>query len=198
MALEAGRADTAVRLAMRAARDGKVYPESAYPVTELAGFAGALPVELVTSLARQESELNPAAISRVGARGLMQVMPATAQDIARDMGLPYSRARLTEDWRYNATLGTHYLEGLMDAFRGSYILSAAGYNAGPGRPRQWINRYGDPRRMSVDRVVDWIEGIPFRETRNYVMRVVEGMHVYRMRISGRPVPLRIEEDLTAG
>ncbi|MEO1540199.1 MAG: lytic transglycosylase domain-containing protein [Pseudomonadota bacterium] len=198
MALEAGRADTAVRLAKRAARRGDVYPETAYPLTEITEFAGRLPVELVTSLARQESELNPEAISRVGARGLMQVMPATAQDIARDMGLPYSRARLTEDWRYNVTLGTHYLEGLMDEFRGSVVLSAAGYNAGPGRPRQWITRYGDPRRMNVDRVVDWIEGIPFRETRNYVMRVVEGMHVYRMRISGRAIPLQIEEDLTAG
>ena len=77
-------------------------------------------------------------------------------------------------------------------------MAAAAYNAGPGRPRQWAQRYGDPRFMDVEEAVDWVEGIPFNETRNYVMRVLEGMHVYRQRINGRPVPLQIEQDITAG
>lgn len=193
-----GRADTAVRLSKQAALDGYIFPNTAYPITALAGYQGGVAPELVKALARQESELNPEAESHAGALGLMQVMPRTAAQVAREIGLPFSEARLTEDWRYNAQIGTHYLEGLLDEFNGSIVLSAAGYNAGPHRARQWIERYGDPRRMTPDQVVDWIEGIPFRETRNYVQRVVEGLHVYRMRLTGEAMPLRISADLTRG
>lgn len=195
---EFGRADSSVRLSKRAAGDGYVFPNTAYPVTELATFQSRVPVEIVKSLARQESELNPEAISHAGARGLMQVMPATAQGISRSLGLPYTRDRLTDDWRYNATLGSDYLGGLLDEFRGSIVLSAIGYNAGRSRSYQWMERYGDPRRMAPDDVIDWIETIPFNETRNYVQRVVEGMHVYRQRLNGRIVPLQITADLTRG
>ncbi|MEL7215388.1 MAG: lytic transglycosylase domain-containing protein [Pseudomonadota bacterium] len=192
------RADTAVRLSKRAARDGQIFPNTAYPLTDLAGYTGGVPAELVKSLARQESELNPQAESHAGALGLMQVMPRTAQQVAREIGLPYSKDRLTDDWEYNARIGTTYLSGLLDDFDGSIVLSAAGYNAGPHRSRQWIERYGDPRSMDPDEVIDWIESIPFSETRNYVQRVVEGMHVYRMRLEGRAVPLQIVADLTRG
>jgi soluble lytic murein transglycosylase len=139
---------------------------------------------LAMAIARQESELNPEAISHAGARGLMQVMPGTAELVARRLGLAYSRAALTDDWRYNAQLGADYLRGLYEEF-GSLPLVAAGYNAGPHRVRQWLERYGDPRGQGVEAMVDWIETIPFNETRNYVQRVLEGRQVYGARIAGR-------------
>ncbi|RED12048.1 lytic transglycosylase domain-containing protein [Pontivivens insulae] len=197
-ALEFGRADTAVRLSKQAAREGLVFADTAYPLLDVSSVNTSLPLELIMSLARQESELNPQAISRVGARGLMQLMPDTAREVSRDLGVPYSFDGLTSNPAYNIRLGTTYLEGLMTQFRGSYVMSAAGYNAGPSRPISWSSRYGDPRPLNVEQAVDWIEGIPFNETRNYVMRVIEGMHVYRQRLNGGGVPLRINQDVTAG
>ncbi|MGB0497427.1 MAG: lytic transglycosylase domain-containing protein [Rubricella sp.] len=193
-----GRADTAVRLSKDAALDGRVFADTAYPVTELATLQAIVAPEFVKAIARQESELNPEAESHAGALGLMQVMPATARSVAGEIGLPYSRDRLTQDWQYNAQIGTAYLAGLLDEFDGAVILAAAGYNAGPGRPRSWMERFGDPRRMSPDDAVDWIESIPFNETRNYVMRVVEAIHIYRLRLGGQAVPWQIEEDITSG
>jgi soluble lytic murein transglycosylase len=142
-----------------------------------------LPVanSLALAIARRESEFNPDAVSSAGARGLMQVMPATAEMMAKKIGEDYSRAMLTEDPLYNARLGAAYLEGLVAEFGPSPVLVASGYNAGPGRPRKWIEERGDPRRDDVD-VVDWIEHIPFRETQTYVMRVSESWFVYRARL----------------
>jgi len=144
-----------------------------------------MPVEpaLALAIARQESEFRTDAGSAVGALGLMQLMPGTAQDMAVDLDLPYSRARLVLDWPYNARLGTAYLDYLRGEFGDSPVLIAVGYNAGPGRVRDWIEARGDPRNDEID-VVDWIEHIPFRETRNYVMRVTEGIPVYRARLTG--------------
>ena len=195
---EARRADSAVRLSKQAARDTVTLPLTAYPVMDLPALPGNLPAEMVMALSRQESELNPQAESRVGARGLMQLMPATAREVSRQLGIEYSLGQLTSNPSYNISLGTTYLSEQLATFGGSYIMAAAAYNAGPSRPRQWAQRYGDPRFMGVEDAVDWIEGIPFNETRNYVMRVLEGMHVYRQRLGGRPVPLRIQEDITAG
>ena len=194
----AGRADSAVRLSKEAAQKAITLPLTAYPLMNLPALPANLPPEMVMALSRQESELNPEAESHVGARGLMQLMPGTARDVSRQLGIAYSLEGLKTDPAYNIRLGTTYLSEQLDTFGGSYIMAAAAYNAGPGRPRQWAERYGDPRRMDVEGVVDWIEGIPFNETRNYVMRVLEGMHVYRQRLAGRPVPLRIEQDITAG
>jgi soluble lytic murein transglycosylase len=115
-------------------------------------------------------------------------MPGTAQDMADVLDLPYSRARLVLDWPYNATLGGAYLDYLRREFGDSPTLIAVGYNAGPGRVRSWINERRDPRRGGLD-VVDWIEHIPFRETRNYVMRVTEGIPVYRARLTGQTGPV---------
>ncbi|MEM9794790.1 MAG: lytic transglycosylase domain-containing protein, partial [Pseudomonadota bacterium] len=139
--------------------------------------------ELAMAIARQESELNPRAISPVGARGLMQLMPRTAQKVAQQLGMEYSSARLIQDPAYNGRLGTQYLADMRVRYGGSDLLAAAAYNAGPSRVDAWLARYGDPRRPGVD-AIDWIEHIPFRETRNYVMRVLESQHVYRARISG--------------
>ncbi len=152
--------------------------------------------ELALSIARRESEFNHAVVSHAGARGLMQLMPGTAQLMAPVVGVSYSPARLTSDPVYNARLGSAYLQRLRDEFGGSTVLVAAGYNAGPGRPRDWMERYGDPRDPSVD-AVDWIEHIPFRETRNYVMRVMESLAPYRARLSGKTEPLGLEAALKA-
>jgi soluble lytic murein transglycosylase len=103
--------------------------------------------------------------------------------------------RLTSDPAYNVTLGAAYLRKMMDEFGPSVALIASGYNAGPGRPRDWINAYGDPRLPSVD-VVDWVESIPFAETRTYVMRVAEGVVIYRAKLKGEAGPVRILEELT--
>ena len=126
----------------------------------------------------------------------MQLMPATAAIVARREGLDYSPARL-DDPDYNMRLGAAYLGRLTDDFSGSYVLAAAGYNAGPGRAAAWASDCGDPRQASVD-PADFIECIPFSETRNYVMRVMESVGVYRARLNGGSAPLTILADLHRG
>jgi len=184
----------ALRIAKGAATNGDVLPTPYYPLHPLAEFAEAVPPEIAMAIARQESELNAAARSPVGARGLMQVMPATAKKVARGLNISFSEARLGADWQYNARIGTTYLAQMLERFDGSVLLAAAAYNAGPSRAERWIKDYGDPRLESVD-AVDWIEGIPYRETRNYVMRVLEAQFVYRARISGSVGPLTLAREL---
>jgi soluble lytic murein transglycosylase len=142
---------------------------------------------LVYAVARQESALNHVATSRVGAQGLMQLMPATARATARQAGLTYSAARLSTDPTYNATLGAKHLDELLARFQGSYVLTFVAYNAGPGRANDWVRAYGDPRGNQVD-AIDWIERIPFDETRHYVQKVMENLQIYRSRL-GRPLSL---------
>lgn len=137
---------------------------------------------LAYAIARQESAFNPAAISPANARGLLQILPGTAKGVAGRHGLTYSKDRLTTDAGYNATLGAHYLGEQIDSFGGSYILTFIAYNAGPRRVPEWLNRYGDPRGKPIDEVVDWIERIPFAETRGYVQRVMENYQVYKTRL----------------
>lgn len=193
---EAGMPWHSLRLSKRAADKGVIHPAAHFPLTGLQDTDFGVPSELVLSIARQESEFNPAAQSHVGARGLMQVMPATAEQMARQIREPYDLARLTEDGAYNARLGAAYLAGLRDRFGASTALIASGYNAGPGRPARWLRDFGDLRR-DMD-PVEWVELIPFDETRNYVMRVTEAMPVYRARLLGRPAPLVPTWDLTGG
>ncbi|RVC61975.1 lytic transglycosylase domain-containing protein [Mesorhizobium sp.] len=140
---------------------------------------------LAYAIARQESEFNIGAVSSAGARGLLQLMPGTARQLAKKAGLTFSQTRLTSDAGYNATLGAAFLGEQLDRFSGSYVLTFAGYNAGPNRAAQWVAKYGDPRGKDVDAVVDWIERIPYTETRSYVQRVMENYEVYKMRISGK-------------
>ncbi|MCY6381467.1 lytic transglycosylase domain-containing protein [Hoeflea prorocentri] len=141
---------------------------------------------LAYAIARQESAFDKAAISKANARGLLQLLPATAKSVARKNGMSYSKARLTSDAGYNATLGAHYLGEHIADFDGSYVLTFIAYNAGPRRSRQWIEKYGDPRGKSIDYVVDWVEQIPFTETRNYVQRVMENYQVYKARLGQNP------------
>ncbi|OSP53732.1 lytic transglycosylase domain-containing protein [Pseudoruegeria sp. SK021] len=186
-----------LQIAKRAAEQGHMLHRAYFPMMTVSteGRASVSP-ELALAIARRESEFHPAVVSPAGARGLMQVMPGTASDTAKVLGLPYSRDRLTEDPAYNAQLGTAYLQKLVDEFGPSIALVSAGYNAGPGRSRRWIDELGDPRQPEVD-VVDWIEAIPFRETQNYIMRVSESLDPYRARQSGKVVPLTLTERLTA-
>lgn len=157
------------------------HPIGAIPATARTSEAGKA---LAYAIARQESEFNPIAVSGAGARGLLQLLPGTAKQMAKSVGLPYSKERLTTDAGYNATLGAAFLGDQLGRFRGSYVLTFAGYNAGPSRATQWIARYGDPRGKKLDEVVDWIERIPFAETRSYVQRVMENYEVYKMQLSG--------------
>ena len=194
LALELDEPNIALRIAKMAAQRGHILPRAYYPVHPLAGQSLPIAPELALSIARRESEFDPEVISPAGARGLMQLMPGTAKDVSKDLELEYEVDRLLTDWRYNARLGSRYLQGLIEEFGPSYVLVAAGYNAGPRRPREWIERFGDPRTNHVD-VIDWVESIPFRETRNYVMRVMESLPVYRARMSGQVAPLTLLQEL---
>ena len=146
-------------------------------------------------MARQESEFHVAARSGAGALGLLQLLPGTAKDVAGRAGLPFSQARLTSDAGYNATLGARYLSEQIDRFDGSYILTFIAYNAGPRRASEWVERYGDPKGKSIEDVVDWVERIPFSETRSYVQRCMENYQVYKWRLAGH---YDIERDLRYG
>ena len=150
---------------------------------------------LVFAIARQESSFNAVAKSPAGALGLLQLLPSTAKEMANKIGASYSKTRLTSDPTYNVRLGSVYLDELVDSYNGSYIMTFAGYNAGPTRVRRWIAKYGDPRKPNVD-PIDWIERIPFTETRNYVQKITENLQVYRERVDGKS--LDILNDLHRG
>lgn len=192
------------RTALRSAKAGLfrnvVATSAAYPLIEIPQTVrsqGRIEPGLVLAIIRQESEFDVGAISSANARGLMQLIPSTAQAQARREGMSFERAALTTDPQYNMTLGSAHLADLVDSFNGSYILAIASYNAGSHRAREWIDDWGDPRSPSVD-PVDWVELIPFSETRNYVQRVTENLQVYRYRLAGQPVPITLERDLRRG
>lgn len=187
----------AVRVAKKAAGRGVLVYPAYYPLHEIAKYATKVEPAFALSIARQETEMNPRAISRAGAKGLMQLMPGTAKKVAGWIGEPYDEGRLLSDWRYNVRLGETYLSRRTAEFGGSYAMAAAAYNAGAGRVSEWVAAFGDPRRKDVD-IIDWIEKIPFEETRNYVQRVMEGLYVYRSRLSGKAGPMTIEQDLARG
>ena len=147
----------------------------AYPLAAIPDFTPVgdeVEPAMVYAIARQESAFNPRAVSSAGARGLMQLMPATGKRTAQRFGVGFDLNRLVEDPAYNAKLGSAHLGELMGDWKGSHILAFASYNAGGGNVKKWINAYGDPRQPGID-LVDWIERIPFYETRNYVQRVME-------------------------
>ncbi|RLK00583.1 lytic transglycosylase domain-containing protein [Ruegeria conchae] len=197
LVIELNEPHLAVMIAKRAATTGMVLPAAYYPVHPVADMGLPMAKEMTLAIARRESEFDPVVISGAGARGLMQVMPATAKLVAQDLGIlgGHKTGRLTSDWQYNAKLGANYLATLAEDFNGNVVMMAAGYNAGPRRPISWMERYGDPRRGQVD-VIDWIETIPFKETRNYVMRVAESLPVYRARLGQPALPVPFSQELT--
>ena len=194
-----GFRDVAVRVTKVLGYDGPTLPAYAYPVITVPDYrgqgAGPEPA-LVHALIRQETEFDPDAVSRAGARGIMQIMPRTARRIARQADLPYRPNRLTTDITYNMQLGMVEIAGYLNDWNNSLIVSAAAYNAGEKNARRWIDTFGDPRTPGVD-PIDWIEQITYGETRNYVQRVLENLQVYRNRLAGRDQKLRIIEDLYA-
>ena len=171
----------------------------AYPVTGIPPFKSIGPnVEqsIVFAIARQESAFNPNDVSPANAYGLMQVTPDAGRYVCKRYGASFDLGRLKNDPVYNAALGAAELGGLIEDYRGSYIMTFAAYNAGRGSVKKWIERYGDPRDPKVD-AVDWVEQIPFSETRNYVQRIMENLQVYRARFGGG-TRLQIEADLHRG
>ncbi len=194
-AMQAGQYRSAVLIAKAAIDRDLVFARPYFPLPDMVPDGLRVSRALALSIARRESEFDPGARSRAGALGLMQILPETAKRMAGELGLPFVQARLTSDPAYNVTLGAEYLRKMADEFGPSVALIASGYNAGPRRPRDWIAAYGDPRLPSVD-VVDWVESIPFAETRTYVMRVAEGVVIYRAKLKGVAGPVRILEELT--
>ncbi|WP_295532541.1 lytic transglycosylase domain-containing protein [uncultured Thioclava sp.] len=180
-ALEQQDAYLALIVGKRAAAKGEIIPQALWPIPALTSHDLGVPEALVLAVARRESQFAVGVASGVGAQGLMQLMPGTAKMMAAKTGLSYSLSRLTSDATYNLRLGGAYLAQLRDEFGASTVLVTTGYNAGPGRPRRWIEEQGDPRVGTVD-VVDWVEMIPFTETRNYTMRVAEAIPPYRARL----------------
>ncbi|WP_245620120.1 lytic transglycosylase domain-containing protein [Phenylobacterium immobile] len=191
-----GDQDTSMRVVRAAAQRGFILPDRGYPTVTPPGVTGAPEPALVLGITRQESGFDPLVRSGVGARGMMQLMPATAASVARKMGVSYS-AGLLDEPDYNMRLGSSFLGQLVGNFSGSYVMAIAGYNAGPGRPPQWASFCGDPRTSTAD-PLDFIECIPFSETRNYVMRVMEGMTVYRAKLAGGAAPITLSQDLRRG
>jgi soluble lytic murein transglycosylase len=188
-----GRIDLAISVAKRSIEAGTPLMVHGYPVTPLPS-GGTAERSLLFAIVRQESGFATEAMSRVGARGLMQLMPATAAGLASKLQLPYSIDRLTADGVYNLTLGRSYIETMIDEFGGSYPLAIAAYNAGPGRVRQWLREFGDPRGRDIS-MVDWIEMIPFNETRLYVHRVLENLQIYRGQDTNNVAAFSLASDL---
>ncbi len=171
--------DTAVFVGRRMGRDGLALPEAGWPVA-VEPPDGPVDAAVALGLIRQESSFDIAAVSPSGARGLMQLMPFTAQAVAKQIGAPTSAVSLVADPAHNMRLGTAYLREMLDRFENSLPLAAAAYNAGPHRVDEWLADNGDPRVGPID-MLDWIELIPFNETRNYVQRVLENVVIYRAR-----------------
>ena len=190
LALVMNRPDLAVIVAKRAVRNGTVLVTAGYPVLELPAGSTVDPA-LALAIIRQESAFNAGAISPAGARGLMQLMLPTAQEMAGDLGISTSSSKLLNDPQHNMRLGMAYIQQMLETQNGSFVRAIASYNAGPGRVRQWVGEMGDPHAPGID-IVDWIEEIPFEETQNYVQRVLEGMQVYRMLGGAQAADLQLD------
>ena len=191
-----GDTQMAVRIGKTAIGRGMNLVYYAYPIHSLPAYTPLRqPPEpaVIFGIARQESEFNSLTMSGAGARGILQVMPVTAKHVCRDYKLKCDIPRLMKDPAYNTMLGSAYISDRMAEFSGSYVLTLAGYNAGPGRAREWIKEFGDPRDGKVD-PIDWIHRIPFEETREYVQKVLSNIQVYRARL-GEANAVRLNADL---
>jgi soluble lytic murein transglycosylase len=191
-----GHTQKAVRIGKAANGRGLNLVQYAYPLNPFPAYAPLRPppeTALLLGIARQESEFNGQIVSGAGARGILQVMPVTAKHVCKAYKLKCDLSRLLSDASYNAMIASAYVGDRLAEFSGSYVLTLAGYNAGPGRARQWIRAFGDPRDPNVD-PIDWIHRIPFEETREYVQKVLSNTQIYRARL-GEDKPLRIAHDL---
>ena len=194
---EWGFREIALRIAKSKSYDGILMQTYDHPVIPIPTYVGPPPgpeTALVLGLIRQETEFDPDSVSGPGARGLMQLMPEAARKAAGEAGLAYRPNDLLNDTNYNLQLGMTELAGDLKQWSGSYVLATASYNAGVHNAEKWIAVFGDPRSPNVD-PIDWVEAIPFTETRNYVERVLENTEIYRNRLAGHDMPLRILADL---
>ncbi len=191
LAIEIGRYDFAIQISKQASYEKRFFNELNYPIIETPKIVNnkTMPKpELVLAVIRQESEFDQKANSYVGAKGMMQLMTYTAKLVAKQAKLPYSKSRLRSDPFYNIKLGSYYLTGLLEEYEGSYPFALAAYNAGPRRVKYWKKINGNPQKGKIS-YVDWIELIKFKETRNYVQRVLENINVYRYMLAGKPIKI---------
>ena len=191
LAIKIGRYDFAIQLAKKASYEKRFFNDLNYPIinTEKVVNQKKMPKpELVLAVIRQESEFDQKAHSHAGARGLMQLMTFTAKLVAKQAKLPYSKSKLKSDPYYNIKLGSYYLAGLLEDYEGSYPFALSAYNAGPKRVRYWKKINGNPQKGEID-YINWIELIKFKETRNYVQRVLENINVYKYILGGKPVKI---------
>ena len=188
---------TAVRIGKAAIARGQNLIFYSYPVHALPAYTPLRPppeTAFLLGLARQETEFNSDTVSGAGARGILQVMKSTASHVCRDYKIKCNQQRLLTDSSYNTMIASAYVADRMAEWSGSYVLGLSSYNAGPGRTREWIAEFGDPRRPGVD-PIDWIERIPIEETRRYVAKVLSNIQIYRARL-GEKEALRLDEDLS--
>lgn len=195
-AIDMDQPHLAVMIGKRAARRGLQIAAPYYALHPLAKRDLGMAPEMSLAIARRESEFDPVVQSSVGARGLMQLMPATAREVAEELDVLslHTTARLTADPEYNAVLGSRYLSNMAARFNGNVVMMSAAYNAGPSRPDRWMEAYGDPRKGEID-IVDFVEMVPFRETQNYIMRVTESLPIYRARLGKDPLPIPFSKEL---
>ena len=195
LAKGAGDLDLAMRVARVAGQKDLPLTGRGWPTVSVEPVSGGAETAFSLAIARQESNFDPRARSAF-ARGLMQLRPSTGAAVARRLGMGFSEDRLYEP-AYNVELGSSYLGGITDLFGGSYVMAAAGYNAGPGRPAKWVGDCGDPRGGATD-PVDFIECMPFAETRDYVRHVMENYEIYKAKLAGGSAPLTLAADLKRG
>lgn len=195
--IKIGRNNLAVIAAKGALTKGVALIEQGWPTTKYMPRKIDIEEPFALSIIRQESVFNPSALSSAKAMGFMQLIPSTAKRMAKSVGVSYSSNKLLSDPKYNITLGSYYLGSLVNQWDGSYILAISSYNAGPGNARKWAEKYNDPRKIDdINDIIDWIESIPFGETRNYVQRVLENIQVYRSKMADNK--FNIIDDLLRG
>ena len=192
LATNISRYDFAIQVSKLASYEKRFHNTFNYPIISVPQYINGRKIPetaFILSLIRQESEFDMRANSHVGAQGLMQIMPYTAKLVAKQAKLPYSKSRLTSDPEYNINLGSHYIAGLILEYDGAYPFATAAYNAGPKRVKHWKKINKDPQKKQID-FVDWVELIPFKETRNYVQRVMENYNVYRYILEKKPIEMK--------
>ena len=192
LATNIGRFDYAIQISKIASYEKRFHNKYNYPIISTPKLINGRKIPesaFILSIIRQESEFDMSANSHAGAKGLMQLMPYTAKLVSKQAKLPYSKSRLTTDPEYNINLGSHYIAGLILDYDGGYPFAVAAYNAGPNRVKYWKKINKDPQKNQIN-YVDWIELIKFRETRNYVQRVLENYNVYRYILEKKPIPMK--------
>jgi soluble lytic murein transglycosylase len=192
-----GDTQTAVRIGKASIAKGQNMVYYSYPVHALPKYTPLRPppeTAMLLGLARQETEFNSDTVSSAGAAGILQVMKVTANHICRDYKIKCTHKRLRTDDSYNIMIASAYVADRMAEWQGSYVLALSSYNAGPGRTRQWVKEFGDPRTSAID-PIDWIERIPIEETRRYVAKVLSNIQIYRARLGEEATALRLDEDL---